>query len=151
MPRFRKRPIVVEATRITEPMAIATPEGVMQARAGDWIITGIAGERYPCRHDIFVATYEPVDEEAVRALAADDPGTRRADDRENDSSRRLSGVALQICEDLEDECWGIRREVLDGVLDGDEALREIWRLLRSQMALVLDLLREAEQDAEGSV
>jgi hypothetical protein len=27
---------------------------------GDWIITGIAGERYPCKPDIFAATYEPV-------------------------------------------------------------------------------------------
>ena len=29
---------------------------------GDWIITGIAGERYPCKPDIFAATYDPVEE-----------------------------------------------------------------------------------------
>ena len=27
---------------------------------GDWIITGVKGERYPCKPDIFEATYEPV-------------------------------------------------------------------------------------------
>lgn len=26
---------------------------------GDWIITGVKGERYPCKPDIFEATYEP--------------------------------------------------------------------------------------------
>ncbi|AOT24635.1 hypothetical protein G4_46 [Propionibacterium phage G4] len=40
---------------------IATLEGVMHARRGDWIIRGIAGEIYPCRDDIFRATYEPVE------------------------------------------------------------------------------------------
>lgn len=63
---------------------------------------------------------------------------------------RFREEAMQICEDIEDECWGIRREVLDGVLDGEQALREILSLLRSQMVLVLDLLRQAEQDAEES-
>lgn len=29
---------------------------------GDWIITGVAGERYPCKPDIFAATYEPADD-----------------------------------------------------------------------------------------
>jgi len=31
---------------------------------GDWIITGVAGEEYPCKPDIFDATYEPVGAEA---------------------------------------------------------------------------------------
>ncbi|SCQ72845.1 Hypothetical protein PFR_JS17-2_2069 [Propionibacterium freudenreichii] len=39
---------------------IATLEGVMHARRDDWIIRGVAGEFYPCRDDIFRATYEPV-------------------------------------------------------------------------------------------
>lgn len=37
---------------------IKTLEGVMIARAGDYIIKGIAGEIYPCKSDIFEATYE---------------------------------------------------------------------------------------------
>ena len=37
---------------------IATLEGVMQAKPGDWIIKGVQGEFYPCKPDIFDATYE---------------------------------------------------------------------------------------------
>lgn len=37
---------------------IATLEGVMQAKPGDWIIKGVQGEFYPCKPDIFEATYE---------------------------------------------------------------------------------------------
>lgn len=38
---------------------IRTPEGVMRADIGDWVIRGVAGEYYPCKPDIFAATYEP--------------------------------------------------------------------------------------------
>ena len=37
---------------------IATLEGVMQAKPGDYIIRGVQGEFYPCKPDIFEATYE---------------------------------------------------------------------------------------------
>lgn len=40
---------------------IGTLEGEMRAVDGDWIIKGVAGEFYPCRDDIFRATYEPAD------------------------------------------------------------------------------------------
>ena len=40
---------------------IATLEGVMQAKPGDWIIRGVQGEFYPCKPDIFAATYEPAE------------------------------------------------------------------------------------------
>jgi hypothetical protein len=39
---------------------IETLEGTMRANAGDWIIRGIKGEFYPCKPDIFEATYEAV-------------------------------------------------------------------------------------------
>jgi hypothetical protein len=39
----------------------------MRLYAGDWVITGVQGEKYPCRPDIFAATYEP-------AEAKDEPG-----------------------------------------------------------------------------
>ena len=42
-------------------LVIPTLEGDMYADAGDWIIKGVAGEFYPCKPDIFVKTYEPVD------------------------------------------------------------------------------------------
>ncbi len=38
---------------------ILTLEGTMEASPGDWIIRGIGGEHYPCKPDIFEATYEP--------------------------------------------------------------------------------------------
>ena len=40
-------------------LLIATLEGVMHAREGDWIIRGVRGEFYPCKDNIFQATYEP--------------------------------------------------------------------------------------------
>lgn len=39
---------------------IPTLEGRMLARHGDWIIKGVKGEFYPCKPDIFAATYERV-------------------------------------------------------------------------------------------
>lgn len=39
---------------------IPTLEGVMQMRRGDMLITGVKGEIYPCKSDIFAATYEAV-------------------------------------------------------------------------------------------
>ncbi len=83
MEKFRKKPIVVEAVQITDrtfdephpnpehipgviydPVRraayIRTPEGEMRGDLGDWIIRGVAGELYPCKPDIFAATYEPV-------------------------------------------------------------------------------------------
>lgn len=43
-------------------LVISTLEGVMIARTGDYIIRGVKGEFYPCRQDIFEATYEAVNE-----------------------------------------------------------------------------------------
>jgi hypothetical protein len=42
-------------------LCIETLEGTMMASPGDWIIRGVKGELYPCKPDIFEATYEPVD------------------------------------------------------------------------------------------
>jgi hypothetical protein len=39
---------------------IDTLEGGHRVCPGDWIITGVKGERYPCKPDIFESTYEPV-------------------------------------------------------------------------------------------
>lgn len=40
---------------------IETLEGRMEVSIGDWIIRGVKGEYYPCKPDIFEATYEPVE------------------------------------------------------------------------------------------
>jgi hypothetical protein len=65
MARYRKKPVVIEAEGpITEPRDIVTLEGTMRADVGDYVITGVKGEVYPCKPDIFDATYEPVEREA---------------------------------------------------------------------------------------
>lgn len=46
---------------------IFTLEGMHRADLYDWIITGVKGERYPCKPDVFDATYEPAGEEAFAA------------------------------------------------------------------------------------
>ncbi len=71
--KFRKKPIVVEATQYCGQVVagvchcddvsvvhIHTLEGVMEVDVGDWVITGIKGERYPCKDDIFRATYDEI-------------------------------------------------------------------------------------------
>ena len=74
MPKFRKKPVVIEAERVWQREAIITLEGVMTAEAGDWLITGVKGEQYPCKDDIFRMTYEAIDFEGVDALKEDDDG-----------------------------------------------------------------------------
>lgn len=80
MPRFRKLPVVVDATRYMaggDPIEgveltgagtafIRTLEGDMEVKPGAWVITGIMGERYPCDADIFEKTYEAVIDPAGR-------------------------------------------------------------------------------------
>lgn len=51
--KFRKKPIVIEAYQTDEEMIIQTLEGPLRAAPGDWIITGIRGEQYPCKPDVF--------------------------------------------------------------------------------------------------
>ena len=61
MPRFRKRPVEIEAEQAHEIVYIETLEGVMRADPGDWIVTGVKGEQYPVKPDIFEQTYAPVE------------------------------------------------------------------------------------------
>jgi hypothetical protein len=76
MAKFRKKPVVIEACQFFEGeehwpadvvsdansstgYAIDTLEGrALEVTEGDWIITGVQGEKYPCKPDIFAATYE---------------------------------------------------------------------------------------------
>ena len=81
--KYRKKPVVIEAVQFHDanyyevfefmnplPAAvrlaegsifIPTLEGTMRADKGDWIIRGVKGEYYPCKPDIFEATYEPAE------------------------------------------------------------------------------------------
>lgn len=83
MPFYRKKPVTIEAVQWTGDntleagqfmgmspdfsakrvygkiiLLIPTLEGVMEASVGDYIIKGIKGEFYPCKPDIFAASYE---------------------------------------------------------------------------------------------
>jgi hypothetical protein len=85
MAKYRKKPVIIEAIQFdphqhpwpecikpwdSEPVQprdmswgyIETLEGRHHVIAGDWIITGVAGEKYPCKDHIFKATYEPVED-----------------------------------------------------------------------------------------
>lgn len=82
--KYRKKPIVIDAVQITPEwfegdhpnplhpvdvlidrnrhrVEIKTLEGVMIGWIGDWIITGVQGEKYPCKREIFEQTYEAVE------------------------------------------------------------------------------------------
>lgn len=60
--KYRKKPVIVEAYKTDTEVVIHTLEGDMLASPGDYIITGIRGEKYPCKPDIFDKTYELVEE-----------------------------------------------------------------------------------------
>lgn len=81
MPKFRKKPVEIEAIRFIGSnyeeirefigqntlcsdlsIVISTLEGDMVAQKGDYIIKGVHGEFYPCKPDIFAETYEAVSE-----------------------------------------------------------------------------------------
>lgn len=58
---YKKKPIIVEAYQTDKEIYIDTLEGTMKADIGDYIITGVNGEQYPCKPDIFEKTYESVE------------------------------------------------------------------------------------------
>lgn len=64
MAKYRKKPVVVDAYQTDKELEIETLEGTMHASIGDYIITGVNGEKYPCKPDIFEKTYEKVEEES---------------------------------------------------------------------------------------
>lgn len=60
--KYRKKPVIIEAYQTNKKMTIKTLEGVMITSIGDYIITGVNGEQYPCKPDIFEKTYDQIDE-----------------------------------------------------------------------------------------
>jgi hypothetical protein len=61
MAKYRKLPVCVDAVQIGSTQTIETLEGVMTGNIGDWLITGVKGEKYFCKDEIFRMTYEKVD------------------------------------------------------------------------------------------
>lgn len=60
--KYRKKPVIIEAYQTDVEKIIHTLEGDMKANVGDYIITGVNEEQYPCKPDIFEKTYEPIDD-----------------------------------------------------------------------------------------
>lgn len=56
--KYVKKPVVVSAYQTDKEVTIHTLEGNMKANTGDFIITGINGEQYPCKPEIFFQTYQ---------------------------------------------------------------------------------------------
>lgn len=71
--KYRKKPVVIEAYQTDKELDIETLEGTMHASVGDYIITGVNGEQYPCKPDIFAKTYEPADTTASPWHRGDEP------------------------------------------------------------------------------
>jgi hypothetical protein len=93
MPLFRKKPVVVEAVQYTDTVSgevilawtagtqtpafltdlgmtlrvrtLESGDGSHIVGIGDWVIRGVSGEHYPCKPDIFAATYEAVERTAA--------------------------------------------------------------------------------------
>jgi hypothetical protein len=59
--QYRKKPVVITAYQTGDVLEIATLEGTMRADVGDYIITGVNGEQYPCKPEIFWKSYERAD------------------------------------------------------------------------------------------
>ena len=55
---YRKKPVVVQAKKLTAKTLITTREGALYGYPGDYLIRGVQGEEYPCGADIFKQTYE---------------------------------------------------------------------------------------------
>ena len=66
MPYLQKKPVIVEAVMLHEYTPIETLEGTMLGRKGDFLITGVEGEKYPCKPEIFHKTYYEVTEDVYK-------------------------------------------------------------------------------------
>ncbi len=62
MLKVRKKPIIVHATQLNFPEGfwVSTKEGVMKGKPGDYLMIGVAGEKYPIDKKIFEDTYDVV-------------------------------------------------------------------------------------------
>lgn len=59
----------IEGTYMYRPVFIITLEGTMRADVGDFVIKGVNGEFYPCKPDIFYASYDAVDDDDIEPPA----------------------------------------------------------------------------------
>ena len=58
MKNYRKKPMVIQAEQQDKAFEVETLEGASKGKAGDYLIIGIKGEKYPCNKEVFEASYE---------------------------------------------------------------------------------------------
>jgi len=142
MPKFRKKPVVIEAITFDELVRyglatgvhpvdgvpwhfiyrghhishetddcylIPTLEGTMKFNRGDMLITGVEGEIYPCRMDIFKATYENASEAAPSPI-----DLMTTDDMVKELSKRNKHVLLCLCRAVTDKDDGFEFDYRGG-------------------------------------
>ncbi len=140
--KYRKKPVVVEAVlwdgslkaadeiatlmnipfeelqglhTVSMAIPIPTLEGLMKASIGDFIIKGIKGEVYPCKPDIFAATYDFVDEEQKTPL---DFNTQSASNEVFEKIPQAAALTIMRNKDKD----GKIRHLAIGVLSDDDMI-----------------------------
>lgn len=120
MTRFKRRPIEVEAERFAPDdgdqhrrlelcpsathggLAVSTLEGDMHLSEGDWIVTGVLGERYPCKPEVFEQTFVSVESDPL--VSTDWPRYRfRTGDRPVNQSETNKAILREVEGDLLDQ------------------------------------------------
>lgn len=106
--RWRKRPVEVTAQRMAKAFSVDTLAGVLQGKAGDWLITGIQGEQFPCDDKIFRKSYE----------AAESQDTDKSS--LSNAIEEIQGalVVLDSCDSAEDDDLNEVRQFLNTALEG---------------------------------
>jgi hypothetical protein len=145
---WRKKPVVIEAVRLPlagedvpyrttlwlmenlpegwsgtrdEGIDIPTLEGLMHANPGDWIIKGVKGEFYPCKPDIFAATYEPAASSPAPEIA---PliGAETLTERDRRTIAAIDAELIARAQQGEEHpmrraaCWAMHHAFVDGGL-----------------------------------
>lgn len=99
-------------------IAIDTLEGTMSASVGDWIIRGVQGEHYPCKPDIFEATYETREEPAVQKPSLARMVLALVDPIGNNGADVCPAVITRVWGEHPDGGWTVNiKTVKDGNVD----------------------------------
>jgi len=187
--QFRKRPVVIEAVqfdgalpvveapqwlfdavaarkvwRAGNVLHIVTLEGTMTASQGDWIIRGVKGELYPCKPDIFEATYEPASSrpasvspqpEGQKSLIADADRWLAASRRSTHSWDNQPAIPIALVTQLRNALASQPEEQkkVKQIVDGYDAefWRDSYRLLSDAVLKHLDRFVQDDDVAEEAI
>ena len=165
--KFRKKPVVIEAVQWTgrnveeigkflkgpvmgrgndSTISICTLEGEMIAQPGDWIIKGVKGEFYPCKPDIFAATYEPVDDDSAPPAREETKFPAPFEGCDHTAPERVEACwHAQLCPICATKNWHAAQRELEQLRSAPPAREDVPPAMRRLVAIVSDL------DARGEV